>query len=592
MIRKTTLSFVLDEALKASPEHLLVHPLHNQATLAISLADLLKFFKSYNRVVKWVDFSQIILVADVVDGKAAVPKETKVKDAVPAAVIGAEQLGITATKEAAFSEWYTQVITRSDMVEYYDISGCYILRPWSYFMWESIQDFMNIRIKKLGVQNCYFPMFVSKNKLEAEKDHVEGFSPEVAWVTKYGDSELAEPIAIRPTSETIMYPSFAKWIRSHRDLPLKLNQWCQVVRWEFKQPTPFIRTREFLWQEGHTAHATDEDAEKTVMQILDIYAAVYEELLAIPVVKGIKSEKEKFAGGKMTTTVETLIAENGRGVQAATSHHLGQNFSKMFGIEFEDKDRQRQLAHQTSWGLSTRSLGVAVMIHGDDKGMVMPPRCAPVQVVIVPIVYKEACSIEMIERCNKIAESLTEIGVRVKVDDRDNYTPGWKYNDWETKGVCIRMEIGPRDMKSETARLVKRHNGDKSDHRWSELVAVVPTMLEDIHNAMFKKAKDSLDGSITKVSDFSEVMPILNEKKLILAPWCEDPATEEEIKKETTRLSLVQQEETTEEGCAPALTGAMKSLCIPLDQPPMPEGTKCFFTGKPAKRWCLFGRSY
>ncbi|KAF4700715.1 hypothetical protein FOZ63_010420, partial [Perkinsus olseni] len=291
-----------------------------------------------------------------------------------------------------FSKWYTQVITRGGFIRYHDISGCYILRPPVMYIWEQIQDTFNAAIKKLGVRPCCFPMFVSKSALEREKEHVEGFSPEVAWVTKAGDSDLPEPIAIRPTSETIMYPSYADWIRSYRDLPLKLNQWTNVVRWEFKQPTPFIRTREFLWQEGHTAHATKEEAVELVYKILDLYKMLYEKLLAVPVVQGVKSEMEKFAGGEATTTCEAFVACNGRAVQGATSHFLGTHFAKMFGIEFEDRDGEKKFAEQTSWGFTTRSIGVMIMEHGDDKGLVLPPRVAEVQVVIVPIPPKGAGS--------------------------------------------------------------------------------------------------------------------------------------------------------------------------------------------------------
>jgi prolyl-tRNA synthetase len=314
--------------------------------------------------------------------------EAKKKKELAERVEDAHQLGIEFKKEANFSKWYSQVITKSEMIEYYDVGGCYILRPNAYFIWEQIMGYFDSRIKTLGVKNCYFPMFVNEKTLMKEKDHLEGFSPEVAWVTKSGQSELENPIAIRPTSETIMYPSFAKWIKSHRDLPLLLNQWTNVVRWEFKHPTPFIRTREFLWQEGHTAHATLDDADTFVHKILDGYADVYEHVLACPVVKGRKSEDEKFAGAKHTTTVELYVPVSGRGIQGATSHNLGQNFSKMFEIQFEDRDAQKQLAWQTSWGLSTRSIGAMIMIHSDNKGMVLPPRVAQTQVVIIPILKK------------------------------------------------------------------------------------------------------------------------------------------------------------------------------------------------------------
>lgn len=339
------------------------------------------------------------------------------------AVKKATRLGMETSKSANYSEWFTEVITKAEMIEYYDVSGCYILRPWSYAIWEAIQGFFDAKIKTLGVKNCYFPCFISKSALETEKTHIADFAPEVAWVTKSGSSEMAEPIAIRPTSETVMYPSYAKWTQSHRDLPIQLNQWCNVVRWEFKQPTPFLRTREFLWQEGHSAFATKEETMKEVLTILDFYAAVYEELLAIPVIKGQKTEKEKFAGGDMTTTIEAYVDVNGRGIQGATSHFLGQNFSKMFDMSFEDPNTpgQKCYAYQTSWGLSTRTIGAMIMIHGDDKGLVLPPRVASLQVVIVPCGITVKTSKEEVkslnEQCNQLALKLKDGGVRVQVSD-------------------------------------------------------------------------------------------------------------------------------------------------------------------------------
>lgn len=514
------------------------------------------------------------------------------------------QLGLTVKKDENFAEWYTQVIVRSEMIEYYDISGCYILRPHSYFLWEQERAFFDKEIKKLGVKNAYFPLFVSKTALETEKDHVEGFAPEVAWVTRSGKSELEVPIAIRPTSETIMYPAYAKWIRSHRDLPIKLNQWTGVVRWEFKQPTPFIRTREFLWQEGHTAHATHEEAQDMVYKILDLYERVYNELLACPVVKGVKSEGEKFAGGFMTTTVEAFVPANGRAIQGATSHHLGTNFAKMFNIEFEDEHGKKAMPSQTSWGLTTRSIGVMVMNHGDDKGLVLPPRIAPEQVIIIPIPYgkdkggSEGSWAEQVKRCDALQETLRSSScfsssIRVRVDDRENYTPGWKYNHWEMKGIPIRLELGPKDMEKEQCRLVRRDTGAKEDVSWKELGARVSALLEIIQREMLERAQAKMDSSITKVSKWDEVMPALNKKHLVLAPWCEEEETEDEMKKLTKAAALEAEVMVAgEEGGEPALTGAMKPLCIPLVQDPLPKGAKCFFTGKPAKRWCLFGRSY
>eukprot|EP00922_Rhytidocystis_sp_ex-Travisia-forbesii_P028299 GHVS01041538.1.p1 GENE.GHVS01041538.1~~GHVS01041538.1.p1 ORF type:complete len:698 (+),score=132.17 GHVS01041538.1:61-2154(+) len=555
-------------------KHMMIHPMHNKSTLQVSVDDVIRYCQTFGHDPKWVDLTE---------GVAA---ETS-----PVADSGSSNLlGITVKKAQDFSEWYTQVVVRSEMMEYYDISGCYIIREWAFFIWEVVSRFFDDEIKKMGVRNAYFPMFVSKARLEAEKDHVEGFSPEVAWVTRYGDQELAEPIAIRPTSETIMYPAYAKWIRSHRDLPLKLNQWNTVVRWEFKQPTPFIRTREFLWQEGHTAHATEEEALALAYDILELYTRWYQECLAVPVVKGVKSEGEKFAGGKLTTTIEGFIPENGRGIQAATSHLLGTNFAKMFDIKYEDEKGEKQLVHQTSWGCTTRSLGVMIMVHGDDKGLVLPPRVATVQAVIIPITYKEENMKEQVKTCEDLKKSLEAAGVRVSIDDRTNYTPGWKYNHWEVKGVPIRMELGPRDIEKQTVRLVRRDTGEKVDVAWADVPSRVPQLLDTIQKDMLAAAKKILDKSIVKVTEFSQVMDILNSKKLVLAPWCEDIETEEQIKKETQKLSAIPAA-TNAEGCT-ALTGAMKPLCIPLEQPDMPAGTKCFFTGKVAKRWCLFGRSY
>ena len=294
-------------------------------------------------------------------------------------------LGMSVSIDEDFGAWYSQVVVAGELIEYYDISGCFILRPWAYAMWEVIKDFFDAEIKKKRVENCYFPLFVSEARLEAEKDHIEDFAPEVAWVTRSGQSDLDVPIAVRPTSETVMYPVFAKWIKSHRDLPMKLNQWCNVVRWEFKHPTPFIRSREFLWQEGHTAFTNKAEADAEVREILELYRRVYEELLAVPVIPGVKSEKEKFAGGLYTTTVEAFVPATGRGIQGATSHCLGQNFAKMFHIEYENKSGGRSMVWQNSWGCTTRTIGVAIMVHGDDKGLVLPPRIAPTQVVVITI---------------------------------------------------------------------------------------------------------------------------------------------------------------------------------------------------------------
>lgn len=387
----------------------------------------------------------------------------------------------------------------------------------------------------------------------------------------------------------LRYPSFAKWIRSHRDLPLQLNQWTNVVRWEFKQPTPFLRTREFLWQEGHTAHATEVEATNLVRSALDLYSCVYTDLLALPVIKGVKSVEEKFAGSVYTETLEAFIPETGRGIQAATSHYLGQNFARMFGIRFEDDAGQKQLVHQTCWGFTTRCIGIMIMVHGDDKGLVLPPRVAPTQAVLIPIPGSEGAGIEA--RCSELATTLKECGVRAEVDARRSYTPGWKFNWWEMKGVPLRLEVGPKDMAQGTCRMVCRFDGSKKDVEQSKLATCIPAELKRIHEAMLEKATRERDEGVATVARWDEVVPMLNQRKLIMAPWCESAESEVEIRSRT-KEELETGLPAAANVAKPLLTGAMKSLCIPLIQPPMPPGTKCFVTGDPAKRWALFGRSY
>eukprot|EP01113_Clastostelium_recurvatum_P049259 TRINITY_DN909_c0_g1_i1.p1 TRINITY_DN909_c0_g1~~TRINITY_DN909_c0_g1_i1.p1 ORF type:complete len:575 (-),score=190.47 TRINITY_DN909_c0_g1_i1:32-1717(-) len=500
-------------------------------------------------------------------------------------------LGVGVEKSADFSEWYTNVITRSEMISYYDISGCYILRPWSYAIWEFIQQFFDAEIKKLGVQNAYFPLFVSEAALTKEKDHIEGFAPEVAWVTKSGQSDLAEPVAVRPTSETIMYPSYAQWIRSHRDLPLKLNQWSNVVRWEFKHPVPFLRTREFLWQEGHTVFAHKEEADKEVLDILELYKRVYEELLAVPVVKGTKSEKEKFAGGDYTTTIEAFIPENGRGIQAATSHHLGQNFAKMFHIEYESEAGPRQLAYQNSWGLTTRTIGVMVMVHGDDNGLMLPPRVAPIQVVIVPIYFAGKDNAPVENACKEVLELLKNAGVRVQFDSRDNYNPGYKYNHWELRGVPIRLDIGPKDVEKKSVFVARRDSGAKQSLPVEGLAGAIQGLLVDIQAAMLAKARGVRDEHLVEVRTWDKFVSTLDGKNIVLTPWCDRTVCEDDIKKRSGEESLKLKGE-EEKGFR--LTGSAKTLCIPHEHSQKPlEGLQCFAgCGHEAKKWTLFGRSY
>ncbi|KAL3874337.1 hypothetical protein ACJMK2_037366 [Sinanodonta woodiana] len=501
------------------------------------------------------------------------------------------RLGLESRKEENLSDWYSQVITKSELIEYYDVSGCYILRPWAYAIWEAVKDFFDREIKKLGVENAYFPMFVSHSALEKEKTHIADFAPEVAWVTRSGKTDLAEPIAIRPTSETVMYPSYAKWIKSHRDLPLKLNQWCNVVRWEFKHPQPFLRTREFLWQEGHTAFADKEEAIKEVYIILELYAAVYEQLLAIPVVRGKKTEKEKFAGGDFTTTIEVYISASGRAIQGATSHHLGQNFSKMFEIVYEDPETQmKQYVYQNSWGITTRTIGVMCMVHGDNKGLVLPPKVASVQVIIVPCGITsglgEANEKNLMSACDKLRDTLLNHGIRAKADLRDNYSPGWKFNHWELKGVPIRIELGPRDLKQNQVVAVRRDTGEKLTLKNDNIAKQLSDLLDDIHACLYNKAKKELDEHMCVCETWEDLCNSLDKKKIIMAPFCGDIPCEERIKKDSARDVVV------EEG-APAM-GA-KGLCIPFQQPrELKADSKCIHPdcNKKPQFYTLFGRSY
>ncbi|KAI9178824.1 ribose-phosphate pyrophosphokinase 1 [Blastocladiella emersonii ATCC 22665] len=540
--------------------------------------------------------------------KAAKPaQEPKAKKAPAGKAAAAEsdeskavQIGIEAKKEEDTPKWYAQVLTRSEMLDYYDVSGCYILRPWAYGIWQQIQGFFDGLIQESGVENCYFPMFVSGKALEREKDHVEGFAPEVAWVTKAGQSDLAEPIAIRPTSETVMYPAYAKWIQSHRDLPLRLNQWCNVVRWEFKHPQPFLRTREFLWQEGHTAFLTKEEAGAEVLEILEYYRRVYEELLAVPVVPGQKSEKEKFAGGDYTTTVEAFVPVTGRAIQGATSHCLGQNFAKMFDIVVTDENSAKQHVWQNSWGLTTRTIGVMVMVHGDNKGLVLPPRVAQVQVVLVPCGITVKTTPEqraaITAYLNEVAATLKAAGIRVKADLRDNYSPGYKFNHWEMRGVPIRLEVGPKDMAKDQVLSVRRDTGAKAPLAKADLTSSIRDMLDTIQADMLAKATAERDAHLKVIEEWNEgegFVSLLDAKNIVMAPWCLEPECEDAIKDRSARPQVAAAEgaDAVDEK-APSM-GA-KSLCIPFKQPrDIKEGTKCFAgCGRHAKKYTLFGRSY
>lgn len=557
-------------------------------TLFITKIELFKFLSSFAK--QSVDFTQEVKKEE--PKKKQQPKKQEPSKAV---LDDAKLIGITVDKAKDFPGWYQQVLTKGEMLDYYDVSGCYILRPPSYAIWEHIQKFFDERIKALGVENAYFPMFVSSRVLEKEKDHIEGFAPEVAWVTKAGSSDLEEPIAIRPTSETVMYPYFAKWIQSYRDLPLKLNQWNSVVRWEFKHPQPFLRTREFLWQEGHTAFLDQPDAEEEVLQILDFYADIYKELLAVPVVKGKKTEKEKFAGGDYTTTVEGYIPQTGRGIQGGTSHHLGQNFSKMFNLTVENPkgpEFPKVYAFQNSWGLSTRTIGVMVMIHSDNKGLVIPPRVAQRQAVVIPVGITKKTTQEQRELIHTSAKGienrLKQAGIRAFGDYNDNYTPGWKFSQYELKGVPIRIEIGPKDIEQNHVTVVRRNDSRKYNVKLDELEQRIPEILDELHEDLYTKAKELYDAHRVMVNEWDDFVPNLNKKNVILSPWCGVMDCEEDIKESSAKKD--DGEEMDEDEKSPSM-GA-KSLCIPFEQPELKEGQQCVKCDRPAINYTMFGRSY
>ncbi|CDS37907.1 glutamyl tRNA synthetase cytoplasmic [Echinococcus multilocularis] len=493
------------------------------------------------------------------------------------------RLGMEVKKEDDTAEWYTQVIRKAELLEYYDISGCYILRPWSYFIWSQIQAFFDKAIAALGVDNAYFPMFVSKGALEQEKEHIADFAPEVAWVTRSGSSDLAEPIALRPTSETIMYPAFAKWIKSHRDLPLKLNQWSNIVRWEFKHPTPFLRTREFLWQEGHTAFASKEEAEVEVLTILNLYRSIYNDLLAIPCIRGRKTEREKFPGGEYTTTVEVFIGASGRAIQ----------------VMFEDPEtNQPCCVYQNSWGITTRTIGVMIMVHSDNQGLVLPPRVARYQVVVVPcgVTAKttELQRSELLEQVKTITAVLgEEAGLRVHLDDRDHVSPGWKFNHWELKGVPLRLEVGFKDLAKGEVTAVVRYTGEKTTIPLSRLTATVKRMLDDIHDLMLSRATSIQNSHILPAKNMEELTRALDKRCIVVAPFCGDALCEDAVRTESSENVVV---------IPGAPSMGAKSLCIPfagelggLKTGPVTDGSPCLrhpLCTKPAVFHTLFGRSY
>ena len=444
-----------------------------------------------------------------------------------------KEIGITVKKTDDFSEWYTQTVIKSELVDYAPVKGLIVLRPDGYSIWESIKSSLDKKFAATGHRNGFLPTLIPESLLTKEKDHFAGFNPEVFWVTKSGEGELGDRLALRPTSETLAYTLFSKWIRSWRDLPLKINFWNTALRAEIKATKPFLRTSEFLWQEGHTVHTNSDEAQKEVTDILELYKKTVEEELAIPVITGKKSEKEKFVGAVYTFTMESLMPD-GKALQMGTSHFLGQNFSKPFEVKYADKENAKNYAWQTSWGVSWRLIGGMIMVHGDDKGLVLPPRVAPIQVIIIPIYYSDEDK-EKIQKISKeIENKLQDAKIRVQVDNREQLTPGFKFNDWEMKGIPLRIEIGPKELEKNQVTFARRHNRQKDDQQITGLVERVVSELDKIHDDMFLDAKKILEDRTVEVNTYDDFKKELEKGRLIKAPICDNPECEEKIKEETS----------------------------------------------------------
>ncbi len=469
--------------------------------------------------------------------------------------------GITVKKSENMPEWYSQVCLKAGLADYGPVKGTMVIKPYGFSIWQKIVDYFNKVLIKNEVQNAYFPMFIPESFFKKEQEHAEGFNPEVAWIEMKADE--GEKLAVRPTSETIMYDSYAKWIRSHRDLPLKINQWCNIVRWEVSDCKLFLRSREFLWQEGHCVYESKEECDKEVKIYLDSYERMAKDLLAVPMLKGVKTDKEKFAGAKYTTTIEAFMPD-GKALQCGTSHNLGQGFAKAFGISYVDRDEKKKLPWQNSWGFSTRLIGGLVMTHSDDNGLVLPPSIAPIQVVIVPIFFKD--KEKVLKEANVLFKKLSKYSV--KLDDRDGYSPGWKFNEWEMKGIPIRIEIGPKDIEKKQVVLVRRDTREKEFVKLTELADKVKEAMDNMQNDLYCKAKKFLDDSIIKVDSWDDFIKVTSDKKIVLAPFCGEADCEDVIKDET---------------------GGVTSRCIPFDSKVSGKCVKC---GKEAKVMTYFSKSY
>ncbi len=460
-----------------------------------------------------------------------------------------------------FAQWYTDVVKKAELIDYTSVKGCMVIKPAGYAIWELIQSQLDARFKETGVENVYLPMFIPESLLQKEKDHVEGFAPEVAWVTHGGLEPLQERMCVRPTSETLFCDFYANEVHSYRDLPKVYNQWCSVVRWE-KTTRPFLRSREFLWQEGHTVHATAEEAEARTIQMLNVYADFLENVLAIPVVKGQKTDKEKFAGAIATYTIEALM-HDGKALQSGTSHNFGDGFAKAFGIQYTSKENKLEYAHQTSWGMTTRLIGAIIMVHGDNSGLVLPPRVAPVQVAIIPIQQKKE---GVLDKAYELKERLK--GFRVKVDDTDK-SPGWKFSEQEMRGIPVRIEIGPRDIEANKAVLARRDTGEKIEINLDELEVKVAELLDKIQVEMLERARAHREEHTYTATDYAEFLDILENKPgFVKAMWCGDRACEDKVKEDA----------------------AATSRCMPFEQEKLSD--KCICCGKPASKMVYWGKAY
>jgi len=478
-----------------------------------------------------------------------------------------ESVGITVSKKDDFSEWYTQVVLKAELADYAPVKGLIVLRPDGYAIWELIRESLDAKLKKTGHKNGFLPVLIPESLLGKEKEHFAGFNPEVFWVTHSGETEVGDRLALRPTSETLAYSLYSKWVHSWRDLPLKINFWNTALRAEIKATKPFLRTSEFLWQEGHTVHATKEEAEKEVLEILEIYKKTVEEELAIPVITGKKSDKEKFVGAVYTTTMESIMPD-GKALQMGTSHFLGQNFSKPFDVKYLDKNNVEMYAWQTSWGVSWRLIGAMIMVHGDDKGLVLPPRMAPIQVVIVPIYYSDKDSERVLQKTDEVEKILHDKGIRVHTDRRDELTPGFKYNEWELRGVPLRIEIGPKDLDKQKVTVARRHIKLKTDLAFDEIESKIGVILQQVQDEMFAAAKKILEERTVKAGEYSGLKSALEKGCFVNASWCGKQSCEEKIKEETMADIRV----------------------IPFDS----EDTDgiCVYCGEKSTTGAIFGRAY